>query len=54
MTDIIATDLQQLEVSSPFVDLFELKLDDSNTLYFHPGVEEDLSTVQFRDHSSPN
>jgi lambda family phage minor tail protein L len=53
MTDIIATDLQQLEITSPFVDLFELKLDDSNTLYFHPGVEEDLSTVQFRDHSSP-
>ena len=43
MSDIIATDLQQLEPSSAFIDLFELTLEDGQVLYFHDGVEADLS-----------
>lgn len=54
MTDIIATDLQQLEVDSRYIELFELTIDSSNILYFHPGVEEDLTTIQFRDRESPH
>jgi len=53
MSDIIATDLQQLEPSSAFIDLFELALEDGQVLYFHDGLEADLSTVQFRDNASP-
>jgi len=53
MTDIIATDLQQLEVDSRYIELFELIIDSTNILYFHPGVEEDLTTIQFRDRESP-
>lgn len=53
MTDIIATDLQQLESDSRYVELFEIVIDSSNILYFHPGLEEDLTTVQFRDRESP-
>ena len=41
MSDIIATDLQQLEPSSAFIDLFELTLEDGQVLYFHDGVEAD-------------
>ncbi len=54
MTDIIASDLQQLETDSKYVELFELVLDSGNILYFHPGLEEDLTTVQFRDRESPH
>jgi len=53
MTNLIATDLQGQEVDSPIIDLFELTFGGS-TYYFHPGVEEDLSTVQFRDKDAPS
>lgn len=53
MSDLIATDAQQLEFDSSMIELFELTLDDGQVLYFHDGVEADLSTVQFRDHASP-
>jgi lambda family phage minor tail protein L len=49
MTDLIVKDLQKQDPGSALVELFELKLDSSNTVYFHSGVEEDLSTVQFRE-----
>ena len=52
MTNLIATDLQGQEVDSPILDLFELTFN-GNTFYFHPGLEEDLTTVQFRDSESP-
>lgn len=47
--DIITTDLVQSQ-ESPLVELFELILDPSDddpTLFFHPGVDEDLGTVKF-------
>ena len=36
--NLISTDLQSLEVSESFVDLFELEYSDTTTLYFHSGV----------------
>ena len=49
MTDLIVKDVQKQDPGSSLVELFELVLDSSNTVYFHSGVEEDLSTVQFRE-----
>jgi lambda family phage minor tail protein L len=45
--DIITTDLQSLEVDSGLVELFELELSAETTLYFHPGVDENLSSIEF-------
>ena len=53
MSNIIATDLQQLEPGSGIVNLFELTLADGTVIYLHSGTETDLSTVQFRDKQSP-
>ena len=52
MTNLIATDLQGQEIDS-IVDLFELELPDSSILYFHPGLEADLTTVRFRENVAP-
>lgn len=49
MTDLIVKDLQKQDPGSELIELFELELDSSTTVYFHSGVEEDLSGVQFRD-----
>ena len=54
--DIITSDLIQSE-SSALVELFELILDPSDnnpTLFFHPGVEENLSTLKFHPHGEVN
>jgi lambda family phage minor tail protein L len=48
MTNLIVKDLQKQDPGSELIELFELELDSSTTVYFHSGVEEDLSTVQFR------
>lgn len=48
MTDLIVKDLQKQDPGSQLIELFELKLD-STTLYFHSGVQENLTSVQFRD-----
>ncbi|MCS5551107.1 MAG: phage minor tail protein L [Gammaproteobacteria bacterium] len=53
MTNLIATDSQKQEIDSPLIDLFELTLPSGSVLYFHPGVEADLSTVHFRGGSDP-
>ncbi len=53
MSDLIATDAQQLEIDSAMIELFELTLDDGQVLYFHDGLEADISTVQFRDNAAP-
>jgi lambda family phage minor tail protein L len=48
--DIITSDLVNYSVDSPLVELFELTVGpegNQTTYYFHPGVEEDLSTVKF-------
>ena len=49
MTDnLIATDLQKQEIDS-VIDLFELELPNGSIVYFHPGLESDLTTVRFRE-----
>lgn len=56
MTNLIATDLQGMEVDSPLIDLFELVLPNDSILYFHPGVDDDAnaSSIQFKDVESPH
>lgn len=46
MTNLIATDLQGMEVDSPLVDLFILEIEGGKA-YFHPGVNGSLANVQF-------
>ena len=53
MTNLIATDSQKQEIDSPIIDLFELTLPSGSILYFHPGVEDDYSNIQFRDATAP-
>lgn len=53
MTNLIATDLQGQEIDSPVVDLFELELPNGGILYFHPGLDSDLTDVQFRENVAP-
>jgi hypothetical protein len=63
MSNVIATDLQTQEVGSQdtgstaadntLVELFEVTLPDGTTLYFHPGVDSDLTDVRFRDRTAP-
>ena len=36
--NLLISDLQSLEITSPVVALYELIYDDSTTLYFHPGL----------------
>ena len=52
MTTLIDA-VQKQDPGSGLVELFELILDNSTTLYFHSGVEADLSSVQFRDKTNP-
>ena len=63
MSNVIATDLQTLEVGSQdsgttatdnaLLELFEVTLPNGTTLYFHPGLDADLTDVQFRDRTTP-
>lgn len=53
MTNLIATDLRRQSVQSGMIDLFILELPNGSKVYFHPGVEADLTSVQFRDSDSP-
>ena len=54
MSNVIATDAQAQEVPSGLVDLFEITLPNGSTLYFHPGLDEDLTDVRFRDRTAPS
>ena len=56
MSNLIATDLQGQTIDSPLVDLFELTLPDGTEIFFHPGVDNNLNTLQFRslDNSTIN
>lgn len=53
MSNLIATDLRRLEVRSDLIDLFSLELPNGNNLYFHPGLNENLASITFRDAESP-
>lgn len=54
MSELIVSDLQGQVVASPLVELFELEIDSSTTLYFHPGLDDDLTEIQFRDKDTPS
>lgn len=51
--DIIATDLQSQELD-PIVELYELKLSETTTLFFHSGNDSSLDTVKFHPINVPN
>ena len=53
MSNLIATDLQTQEVDSELIHLFEIELKNGTILYFHPGVDDDLTDIQFNDKTSP-
>ena len=48
--NIITTDLQSLEVEDAIVELFELELSSSITIYFHPGLDSSLGEVSYDGH----
>lgn len=45
--NIITTDLQNLEVDSGLIELFDLVLSESVTLHFHPGLDTTLTDVSY-------
>ena len=45
----IVEQAQKQEIASAVISLWELQLKNDEYVHFHAGVEEDLSTVQFRD-----
>lgn len=53
MSTLIATDVQKQEISSPVIDLYELTLPGGGTLFFHAGLDDDLTDVQFNTFDAP-
>jgi len=49
----LVEDFQKLDPGSELVHLYELEYEKGEFVYFHSGVEEDLSTLHFRDYDSP-
>lgn len=54
MSNLIATDAMQMEPGSEHIELFEFEYDTDTWIYFHPGVDDDLSDIQFRNYYSPS
>ena len=52
MTTLIDA-VQKQDPGSALIELFELELSSSSTLYFSAAVEADITTVQFREKVSP-
>ena len=52
MSELIQA-VQLQDPGSALVELFELKVTPTVSVYFHPGLEQDLSTVSFRDKEAP-
>ena len=50
----VVEDLQKQSPSSALIQLYEIELTSSSSIYFHSGLEADLSTVQFRDKTTPS
>ena len=48
MTDLIEA-VQKQDPGSALVELFEIELSSSSILYFHSGLDDDVTTIQFRD-----
>jgi len=54
MSNVIATDSQSQQVDSGLIDLFQISLPNGSILYFHPGLDTDLTDVRFRDKANPH
>jgi len=53
MTDkLMVEDLQKQSPGSALVHLFELQISESSYVYFHNGLDDDLSSLQFRDYDT--
>ena len=52
MTDLIDV-VQKQDPGSELVELYEIQLTDGTILYFHGGLDDNLTTIQFRDKASP-
>ena len=50
----IIEDVQKQDPASGLVHLYEIELTSSTSIYFHTGLEADLTTVQFRDQTTPS
>tara|TARA_Y100001972_G_scaffold40254_1_gene49799 strand:+ start:1152 stop:2390 length:1239 start_codon:yes stop_codon:yes gene_type:complete len=46
---ILVKDLQKLTPGSELVHLYELEFVEGSFIYFHSGLDDDLTTIQFRD-----
>jgi len=44
--NLLSSDLQSLEITSPLVSVFELEYDSSTTLYFHPGLSRSVRVTK--------
>lgn len=53
MSNIIATDVQSQEINSGLIELFQVSLPNGTTLYLHPGLNDSLDEIQFRDKKDP-
>jgi lambda family phage minor tail protein L len=53
MTNTAIQDVQKQDIGSATVELWELVLSDSSSAYFYSGLEADLTSLQFRDRTSP-
>jgi len=45
--------VQKQEIDSSLVSLYEIQVSTDLTLYFHPGLDEDLAPIRFRDRKTP-
>lgn len=50
--NLVTKDLQKLDPGSELVVLYELEYSKGDFIYFMSGLDDDLSTVQFRDYSN--
>jgi len=51
---LVVKDLQKLDPGSKYVILYEIELPSGNYAYFSAYNDDDLTSVQFRDYSSPS
>ena len=50
---LLVKDLQKLDPGSELVHLYELEYEKGEFVYFHSGLDDDLTTIQMRDYNAP-
>jgi lambda family phage minor tail protein L len=50
----LVSQVQKQEIESPLVSLYEIKISEDLTLYLHPGLDDDLAPLRFRDRLNPS